>query len=583
MAWGLFNGSLSKGECPATLSPYQRISKTWVSPDTLTNDEDNFVVEYNYLNPKFYCIVPVDATEEEHYIFETKKREGFDLYIPSNPSDSVDQAGRLIIWHHNTHSSFPNPNYTDRIRIVPADCISSKETQLGDFFPADFSLNNYQDFNDITLPAATINDSHPHANQPGDPAHFALNGIQKLANGNTLIDELKLTYGISKFDYSSGWQLASVPLIITDYSLSSVFPPCISAYKFEGTYIQVDTLENGTGYWANFSLEPQEITMFGDFLKNIEIQVNLGWNIIGSINFDNPVANICTEPSDIIENIYKYNGGYVLMTDDSILTAGKGYWVKTTNSGSLFLDKDAEPCELSKITSSPQIDFSVMDKFIVTDSDGKSQTLYVSNTDIDTSLASVDINLPPLFPEMDFDSRFECDDYVKRVSADSGTVDMNILVQTSSFPVSLSWELNPENGINYTFVGDSILDKSKIIETLSGQVSLNKLSNNKIQLLAKVDGTSSNNLIPTEFTLYQNYPNPFNPTTTIKYDLPNASDVSLIIYDILGRKVKELINTKQQAGRYEVQFDATNLASGVYIYQLIAEKFIQSRKMILLK
>jgi hypothetical protein len=75
-------------------------------------------------------------------------------------------------------------------------------------------------------------------------------------------------------------------------------------------------------------------------------------------------------------------------------------------------------------------------------------------------------------------------------------------------------------------------------------------------------------LLPTEYTLYQNYPNPFNPTTTIKYDLPNTSDVTLIIYDILGRKVKELINTKQQAGRYEIQFNASNLASGVYIYQI---------------
>ena len=86
-----------------------------------------------------------------------------------------------------------------------------------------------------------------------------------------------------------------------------------------------------------------------------------------------------------------------------------------------------------------------------------------------------------------------------------------------------------------------------------------------------------------EFNLFQNFPNPFNPITTIKYDFPIASDVSLIIYDILGRKVKELVNNKQQAGRYEVQFNATNLASGVYVYQLIADKYISSKKMIFLK
>jgi parallel beta-helix repeat protein len=107
------------------------------------------------------------------------------------------------------------------------------------------------------------------------------------------------------------------------------------------------------------------------------------------------------------------------------------------------------------------------------------------------------------------------------------------------------------------------------------------------EILRKNFGSSTKEnakeLLPTEYTLYQNYPNPFNPTTTIKYDLPDASDVSLIIYDILGRKVKELLSTKQPAGKYEVQFDASNLASGIYIYQLIAEKFISSKKMILLK
>lgn len=112
--------------------------------------------------------------------------------------------------------------------------------------------------------------------------------------------------------------------------------------------------------------------------------------------------------------------------------------------------------------------------------------------------------------------------------------------------------------------------------------------NEKIdEILRKYFGGNSKEtlqeILPTEYTLYQNYPNPFNPITTIKYDLPDASDVSLIIYDILGRKVKELVNTKQQTGRYEIQFDASNLASGIYIYQLIADKFISSKKMILLK
>ncbi|MBE0572288.1 MAG: T9SS type A sorting domain-containing protein, partial [Ignavibacteriaceae bacterium] len=131
---------------------------------------------------------------------------------------------------------------------------------------------------------------------------------------------------------------------------------------------------------------------------------------------------------------------------------------------------------------------------------------------------------------------------------------------------------------------DSSLNKG-----LLGKYSVNSLSDytSKLSELLKTRGKSglksNEEIVPTEFTLYQNYPNPFNPTTTIKYDLPFASDVSLVIYDILGRKVKELVNTKQQAGRYEVQFDASNLASGVYIYRLITEKYLNSKKMILLR
>jgi parallel beta-helix repeat protein len=132
---------------------------------------------------------------------------------------------------------------------------------------------------------------------------------------------------------------------------------------------------------------------------------------------------------------------------------------------------------------------------------------------------------------------------------------------------------------------DSTLQKGRL-----GKYLIKSTSdyNHKIdEILRKHFGSGSKEtekeLLPTEYTLYQNYPNPFNPTTTIKYDLPTTSDVSLIIYDILGRKIKELVNTKQQAGKYEVQFDASNLASGVYIYQLIAQEFVSSKKMILLK
>ncbi len=90
-------------------------------------------------------------------------------------------------------------------------------------------------------------------------------------------------------------------------------------------------------------------------------------------------------------------------------------------------------------------------------------------------------------------------------------------------------------------------------------------------------------LMPTHFALYQNYPNPFNPATTISYSLDKPGYVSLNVYDILGRRVATLIDSRQSVGEHSVRFDASRLASGLYIYRLEANGNAISRKMMLIK
>ena len=89
--------------------------------------------------------------------------------------------------------------------------------------------------------------------------------------------------------------------------------------------------------------------------------------------------------------------------------------------------------------------------------------------------------------------------------------------------------------------------------------------------------------IPTEYSLKQNYPNPFNPVTTISYDLPKSSDITLRIYDIIGRLVETLVNQHQIAGNYQVQWNASRYSSGVYFYQIKAGDFHYVKKMLLIK
>jgi hypothetical protein len=93
----------------------------------------------------------------------------------------------------------------------------------------------------------------------------------------------------------------------------------------------------------------------------------------------------------------------------------------------------------------------------------------------------------------------------------------------------------------------------------------------------------TDNLIPAKYSLQQNYPNPFNPSTVIKYSIPKEQVVSLKIFNVLGQEVATLLNKMQTAGNYEVTFNASKLASGVYIYQLNAGTFTYSKKMMLLK
>ena len=106
------------------------------------------------------------------------------------------------------------------------------------------------------------------------------------------------------------------------------------------------------------------------------------------------------------------------------------------------------------------------------------------------------------------------------------------------------------------------------------------------------DVDNENTLTTTEYySLEQNYPNPFNPSTKIKYTIPSviASEtkqtqmVSLKVYDVLGNEVATLVNEEKPAGNYEVQFDASGLASEIYFYKLRAGSFVETKKMILIK
>ncbi len=92
-----------------------------------------------------------------------------------------------------------------------------------------------------------------------------------------------------------------------------------------------------------------------------------------------------------------------------------------------------------------------------------------------------------------------------------------------------------------------------------------------------------NSQVPSKFKLEQNYPNPFNPQTNINFSLPKNSNVKLRIYSTTGKMITELINENKMAGNYSVNFDGTDLSSGVYFYSLETDNFRETKSMMLVK
>ena len=140
--------------------------------------------------------------------------------------------------------------------------------------------------------------------------------------------------------------------------------------------------------------------------------------------------------------------------------------------------------------------------------------------------------------------------------------------------------------VNTAGIGNrSVFLRLKVEDNFNPDYSLSQIySDNDIlekRSLKTINFTGSEILV--SYDLAQNFPNPFNPSTTIRFQLPQDGMVTLKIFDILGSEVATLVNEEKVAGRYEINFNASSLASGVYIYKLQAGDFVNSKKMILLK
>ena len=176
-------------------------------------------------------------------------------------------------------------------------------------------------------------------------------------------------------------------------------------------------------------------------------------------------------------------------------------------------------------------------------------------------------------------------DTLKRIQLSDSSMDVNII---GNFGV-LKSNMNPnfqQTGKWYDYLsGDSIEVSSTndLVPLSPGEYHIYSTVKLPVPDLSVPTDVKNDNFVVTNYKLEQNYPNPFNPSTTIKYQMPNAGIVTIKIFDILGREIKTIINQFEQSGVHEISYNATGLGSGIYFYHLKVNNFISTRKMILLK
>ncbi len=136
---------------------------------------------------------------------------------------------------------------------------------------------------------------------------------------------------------------------------------------------------------------------------------------------------------------------------------------------------------------------------------------------------------------------------------------------------------------NYTDVLKKSGDFTYFVQSIDFSGNLSEPSELAQITIIRVSNEIESGSVPQEFLLFQNYPNPFNPSTTIRFAIPKASVVKIDVYNLLGQRVKTLVNSRKPAGIHTVNFDAADLSSGIYIYRIQAVDFVQIKRMTLIK
>jgi hypothetical protein len=368
--------------------------------------------------------------------------------------------------------------------------------------------------------------------------------------------------GILEVSYTEGWNIVGLPMLVDNSNYQILFPEAAtgSLYSYEGSYNVETDLVPGTGYWLRL-ITGGIVEFSGSSINDLTLSVNEGWNLISGLSTLVDVAMLYNSGLVVTGGIYGYDGSYM---NAETIDPGMGYWVRATQDGEITLSS------INLVTKTlAQVNYLEGSNTLELSNGTHSSTLYFGKDVADEHRNSN--SLPPTFPQMAFDVRFNGD---MKYTVESG--DIEVINTSDNLTISYDMIIDAGEHMNWILISESGKEY-----TLEGTGEITIPTEETFTLERKA-------IIPISYTLHQNYPNPFNPITSLRYDLPEQAQVTLTIYDLMGREVTQLVNTTQEAGYRSVQWDATNsfgkpVSAGVYLYQIRAGEFVQTRKMALLK
>ncbi len=359
-------------------------------------------------------------------------------------------------------------------------------------------------------------------------------------------------------DLYPGWNMVSLPIVPleTGDTPGEVYPDGEQFYYFDSeiqSWVEAEHIEPGIGYVV-LSFVETHYTIWGQPVESYTYDLHRGWNLIGStyeeVDFSSPTTNPPGAIFGAPDHVFWYDVTISNYVSGNELEPGKGYFAASNLAALLSV-----PGVSGYKAVLPDREFEAIMEFEF-ENGIEALTVGTANMDRVTPIPpSIEGNSPRVYLFVDgwkatgalFESTVDCELKI----SDEATI------RIKNLPEDISIYLDNEP-----------IDSEREITPGTYKLSLG--------------------VLPRKFALYQNAPNPFNPTTSITFDIPEKADVSLEVYDLLGRRVEMLVDEEMRAGSYRVTWDGRDASgrevpSGVYFYRIKAGDDVANRRMLLIK